>query len=378
MKSEIRAKKLLAINFGGLGDEVLFLPTLKSIRVAHPSWHITLLTEPRARSIADVTDVIDANIVFDIKKKPLMPADYWQLVALLRSGHYDVVLSSGSSPPVSMLLFLSGIPERVGFGSNAIAKLLLTNPVPLNKSQHAVRMYHDLVQGLGLPATCDPPVINVDRHSITKMTDLLATKNGARTILIHPGTSRLAVEKGIIKNWDPKNWAELIRLFLTANDFKVVLAGGPDDQDSIEQIVADLQNGTPSVDTSHERFLLAHGKTASLKDLVALIHLSDLIVCVDSAPMHLAVGLRKPTVAMFGPTDPAKLLWPDPLYVALRDPEAAARIGSADPFSQKRPPAEPSPLQPLEPPYVQIPLDTVYQTAMDQLSRVATQGSSPE
>jgi lipopolysaccharide heptosyltransferase II len=381
LKSEIRSKRLLAINFGGLGDEVLFLPTLRTIRTAHPSWHITLLTEPRAKSISDVTNVIDANIVFDIKKKPLVPADYWELVRLLRSGHYDVVLSSGSSPPVSMLLFLSGIPERVGFGSNAVAKLLLTNPVPLNRSQHAVRMYHDLVKGLGLPAECGAPEVHVEQTNVEKMSALLGTKSGAKTILLHPGTSRLAIEKGIIKNWDPQNWAELIRKFLGDGNFKVVLAGGPDDQDSIEQITTLLKSGSPSVDLSHPQFLLAYGKTTSLKDLVALIQLSDVIVCVDSAPMHLAVGLNKPTVAMFGPTDPAKLLWPDPRFTALRDPEAAARIGSADPFSQPLPPkplTEPSPLQPLGQPYVQIPLDTVYQTAMDQLNRAANQGSSRE
>ncbi len=371
MESAADKKRLLAINFGGLGDEVLFLPTLKSIKLEHPSWHITLLTEPRARSIADVTDVIDGNITFDIKKKPLKPADYAHLLGLLRSGNFDLVVSSGSSPLVAMLLFLSGIKQRIGYATSAVAKLLLTNPVTLTRNQHAVFMYHDLVKGLDIGSTAQCPEVTVNQENVQRMRRLLPKDGGVsagRRILLHPGTSKLALEKGIIKTWDPQNFAHLI-VRLLQSGAEVVLAGGPED----EQTVLDIQSKLP--DAKHPNLLLAYGKTASLRDLVALIELCDLMICVDSAPMHLGVGRNKPMVALFGPTDPAKLLWPAKHFVSLRDQQAAAAAGD-DPFknaAKKR-----SESSPPRPPFVQIPLDTVFQTAMDLLKSIEAPENSQE
>lgn len=389
MNKKKGSTRLLAINFGGLGDEVLFLPTLHSIKLQHPDWQITLLTEPRSASIKQVTNLIDEGITFDIKKRPLKPKDLLKLISLLRAGRYDVVLSSGSSPQVSMLLFLSGIPERIGYGSNVLARILLTAPVPLKKDQHAVLMYHDLAKGLGIEAEARRPEVIVKDASLTKMAKLLAdsgfipsdsTTYGATTnpiVIIHPGTSQLALEKGIIKVWAPEQWAQLIPMLIKQKHVRVILAGGPDDAEAIQQIQTHLQLDQ-QIESS---FLNAFGKTASLADLVALIELSDLLICVDSAPMHLAVGRNKPLVALFGPTDPAKLLWPDKArFKALRDQQAAALWANKDPFAQpanrrQTQIAEGVQLQRL---CVQIPLDTVFQTASDLLNSDVCQGSSRE
>ena len=90
-------QKVLTINFGGIGDEVLFLPALSTLKTLLPEAEITLLVEPRSRSVAEVTNLIDKVITFDIKKKPLTPLDLLNLTMLLRQGRYDMVVSSGSS-----------------------------------------------------------------------------------------------------------------------------------------------------------------------------------------------------------------------------------------------------------------------------------------
>lgn len=377
------AKKLLAINFGGLGDEVLFLPTLQSIKLQHPAWHITILTEPRGASIAHVTDLIDANITFDIKKRPLLPADYLQLVSLLREGRYDVVLSSGSSPQVSMLLFLSGIKQRVGFDSGALSKLLLTNPVPLNRNQHAVYMYHDLVKGLNIASTAKPPSLTTCPENVESMQALLRTAAQSGTesggsefaavrtpkVFIHPGTSKLAISKGLIKTWAPENWAWLIAQLLQ-KDLAVVLAGGPDDDEVIAQITEALNKDYGGLLLQKSPlFINAFGKTKSVKDLLALIELCDIIVCVDSAPMHLAVGLNKRIVALFGPTDPDRLLIKNPRFIAIRDENASNTVAFG--ASQLKQPQS-SPFHSAD---VQIPRDIVFRTAMDQLVSSSAPGN---
>jgi len=316
--TQATAQNILTINFGGIGDEILFLPALKQIRQALPEAKITLLVEPRSRSVEEVTDLIDAVITFDIKKRPLLPTDLWQLLSLIRAGSYDLVLSSGSSPQVAALLFLSGIQTRIGYGSNALATMLLTHPVPLKRDQYAGNMYHDLVVGLYkyLDRTMASrgqvlvPEVTVKKESRAAMAALLkneSTNSGGvkeKLVLLHPGTSTMAVQKGIIKTWPSEHWLNLIER-LSAENIRVILAGGPDDKEVIAALEARLDASPGGRPTNLQSFA---GKTRSLADLAALIDLCDVMVCVDSAPMHLAVGLNKKIVALFGPTEPEKLI----------------------------------------------------------------------
>ena len=349
-------QKVLTINFGGIGDEILFIPALEKIRALLPEAQITLLLEPRSKSVDQVTNLIDQTITFDIKKKPLTPGDLLTLLKLLRAGSYDVVISSGASPQVAALLFLSGIPVRVGYGqgANAIARMLLTHPVDLLREQYAADMYDDLVFGLSnylqnkkeqptLPKSQSRiPRIILKEDSVKRMADELAanTKYGAtsggpleeglnrptKIVLLHPGASAMAVAKGIIKHWPSQNWLALIERLAQINqsqskdklpfDLRIILAGGPDDKDVIAALEAELDKAPGGRPANFESFA---GKTKGLSDLAALMQASELIVCVDSAPMHLAVGLDKKTVALFGPTDPAKLIPDSPRFAVLAD-----------------------------------------------------------
>lgn len=354
-----QATRCLAINFGGIGDEILFLPTLASIRKAHPDWHITLLLEPRSQSVGQVTELADSYLTFDIKKQGLSSADLLELLGKLRNGGFDVVVSSGSSAAVAILLFLSGIKQRIGYSSGGAASRLLTNPVQLNRKQYAAFMYHDLVAGLGIDLPPQLPTISLPAANVNNMKSLLeeasSTSRGGRQriVLMHPGTSRLAVEKGIIKTWEACRWAELVELLCRDGTIVPVLAGGPDDNQTVAEILR-LTAGMPLLCTA--------GNTRSLADLAALIYLADLLVCVDSAPMHLGVALNKPLVALFGPTDESLLLPQSAHFVPLRGAPLSSNP-QRDLFAGTG---------------VQIPVDTVYRAVMDQLSANASRESFPE
>ena len=310
--------RILAINFGGIGDEILFLPVLASIKEKQPNTHITLLVEPRSKTIKDISNLIDEIKLFDIKKRPLLPNDYWQLLQLLREDNFQTIISSGSSPLVACMLFTSGIPERIGYDSGFLSRYLLTYPVKLNRHQYAGTMYHDLVQGVGLKHKQVIPAIQLPASNLNNMRHWLEMHKSEhrKRILIHPGTSKLAIKKGIIKTWAAANWASLISQ-LIKNDAQVILAGGPDDEDTIKHIREELDKNQRFQQYSHS-FVSAYGETKNLADLGALILMSDLLICVDSAPMHMAVALKKQILALFGPTNPSHLLPVSPLCRYLR------------------------------------------------------------
>ena len=66
-----KINKILVINFGGIGDEILFLPTLISLKKEYPNSRITLALEPRSKGIKDLTNIIDDVFLIDILKELL-------------------------------------------------------------------------------------------------------------------------------------------------------------------------------------------------------------------------------------------------------------------------------------------------------------------
>ena len=395
--------KILTINFGGIGDEVLFLPTLEGIRATYPDAKITLLVEPRSAGIGVITDLVDEVVTFDIKKRPLVASDLIQLITMLRAGDYDMVVSSGSSPMVSGLLFLSGIPRRIGYNSNRLAPYLLTDPMPLNRSQYAGKMYHDLILKMSGASAALPavPRIKAGAAEKTSMESLLqklwnekrgkekssneksdneknspektGNSDNRKRVLFHPGTSRLAILKGLNKTWPAENWCKLAELLEKEPDVDVILAGGPDDKEAIEQINAQLKPGSRAIST--------YGQTRSLKDLVGLIDICDLTVCVDSAPMHLAIALDKPTVALFGPTNEAVLVPPGvEHFVVLRKEKLSANgenaIGSSETASGAETTMKQASFLYPGAPAVQLPAEIVARSVLDLLKRVEHPGGS--
>ena len=278
-------KKILAINFGGIGDEIFFLPTLISLKKEFPNSHITLALEPRSKGIKDLTDVIDDLILVNVKGEN----KYKEMLKLLfeaRNGHFDMVVSSGGNKLISILLFLMGIKERYGYYTGKLSKLLLTHAAQLNKKQYACSMYHDLIRTVTSHNT-ELPQIKVEKREVI-----------SNSVLIHPGVSKMSVMKNCIKTVPPKIWAKVIDL-LVAQGKKVMLTGGPDDEDCIKEILENVRT---------QNFENLYGTTKNLNELAQLISSAEKFLCSDSAPLHIAVALGTKTYVIFGPTDDKALV----------------------------------------------------------------------
>ena len=138
-------KNILFINFGGIGDEVLFLPTVRSVKKKFPNAKITLCLEPRSKGIKDLCQDIDEVFCLDVKAGNKYKK-FLELLKYIRSQNFDTIISSGSNKFIPILLFLSGAKTRIGYKTNALSNILLTEAVKLDKNQYAAFMYHNLVE----------------------------------------------------------------------------------------------------------------------------------------------------------------------------------------------------------------------------------------
>ena len=305
-------QRILLINFGGIGDEILFFPVIETLRYAYPHAYLSILVEPRCHNLMDHHYFIDEVLTFDIKHRK-SPGDLLDLLTLIRGNEADMVISSGGSSLVAPLLFLSGASYRVGYDAGRFPGLL-THRAPLNKAQYAANMYHDLLNPLGLaranvvPQTSLPTIVKHWSHQWLSTQDLTTGDHVKDYVLIHPGVSLMSKEKQLIKSWERNRWCQLIQRLLKEGT-PVVLAGGPDDAEEVNYITARIQ---------HPLFKVAYGHTRDLYQLGGLIEAAGVTVCVDSAPMHLAIALQSPLVAIFGPTDENKLVPKDARYQVVK------------------------------------------------------------
>lgn len=280
-----KKKKILFINFGGLGDEILFLPTIQSVKKEFPNSEITLALEERSKGITSLTDSIDSVLFANIKGKN----KYQELAKLLFkiwTKKFDIVISSGSNKFISIFLFLTFIKQKYGYNTGKLSKILLTTAIDLNKKQYAVRMYHDLAKSITDKET-ELPILSIQKKPQIP-----------NSVLIHPGVSKISVQKGMIKTITAEEWANVVEELINRGK-RVFLIGGPDDKDCIEKI-------TQLVPA--EKYENLYGTTKNLKELAELISSTEKFVCSDSAPLHIAVALGVKTYAIFGSTDDKKLI----------------------------------------------------------------------
>jgi ADP-heptose:LPS heptosyltransferase len=299
--------RVLALIPGGIGDQLLMFPTLDSIKQIYPQGTIDVVVEPRSQGAYKISQSVHRVWNFDFKGTNSL-ADWGNLIGIIRDQEYDAVISLGQRWSVGFLLWLTGIPNRISYSGKG--DMFLTKPVPLNQDQYAAKMYHDLLKGLDINLECPSIKVSIPKKDLdwaeTEQIRLHIKDSGY--ILIHGGSSTLAKVKGIDKIYPVSSWAKIIAALQTKlPNLPVVLIQGPDDGEFIQE----LQSQAQSVLVTDP---------ADIGKLAAMIGAANLLLCTDSAPMHIGVGVGTNLVALFGPTDPEKLLPKEKRIIALKSP----------------------------------------------------------
>ncbi len=288
--------RILALVPGGIGDQILFFPTLDNLSGHYPEAEIDVVVEPRSTAAYRVSKSVNKVIPFDFKDTN-GPADWGNLLGIIRDKEYDVAMSLGRRFGVGFLLWLTGIPTRIGYAAGA-GRFFLSNPVELNQNQYAAAMFHDLVTGLNITDACPDLVINVPKADIdwaeTEQERLGIKDSGY--VLIHGGASQLDRTTEIDRIYPVKQWQQIVKDLQTRKpELPVVLIEGSE----ADAFISSIQAISPDVKVINP---------TDIGKLAATIAGANLFLCTNSAPMQLAVAVGTYTIALFGPSDPQKLL----------------------------------------------------------------------
>ncbi len=284
------AEKVLVFQTAFIGDVILTTPLIQALRRAKNNAVVDVVAVPATASILANHPDIHGTIIYDKKGKDRGLLAALRLIRSLRRFRYDVAVIPHRSLRSGVICFLAGIPRRIGFSTSA-ARLLMTDVVEYRLDHHEVERNLSLLQPLGISFSQKELPRLFPAADECKMVDALLRNHPHLT-----SSHMIALASGsewVTKRWLAEGYIDLAKKLLD-EQFAVVLIGGKSDIILCREIESAVGN---------PKLLNAAGELSLLQS-AELIRRCKVIVSNDSAPMHIAVAMGTPVVAIFGATVP--------------------------------------------------------------------------
>lgn len=294
------ARRFLCLQMNAIGDAVMAQPAWSAIGKAFPGATIDLACSPHIAPLFENDPAL--HRIHRLRKsryRPWLFEDGSSVRETLRGARYDVIVDFSALPLTANLCAQEEMPFSVGFqrrmegwrGGLDLGRAY-DGTTPYSEEVHCrALMLHlaNVICNLDDPEPA--PKIYTDDASLRKASAVLESL-GLREgsfITIHPGA------KWSPKIWPAGHWQTLIRKLRDDMDASLFLLGGIQDRKIMDEILHEGSMAGVPRHVSDDIMLSA-----------ALIRLSALCLCHDSAPMHMAAALGVKSVALFGPVLPSR------------------------------------------------------------------------
>lgn len=300
-------ERILIIKFWGIGNIVRTSPVLKAARIRFPKAHITFLTLSQNKGVYEDSGLFDETIYLNLQS---VWAFLWDILVKffqLKRRHFDLVLNLEPwANFAEIVAFYVGTRMRVGFTAPT-RRSLFNVKVPFVEHEHITRSFFRILQpfGLKMPDDLRPLPIPLEEKDV-KYVEVLLSAGGISSHDFIVAVNVNASDVADARRWMPQNFAQLADRLTSELQAKIVFVGAPSEKERVEEVIA----------MTKYKGICAAGKT-NLKQAIALFARADVFVTNDSGPMHLAMAMRTPTVAMFGPETPARYGPQSDLHIAI-------------------------------------------------------------
>ena len=309
-------KRVVVRGTNWVGDSLMTVPALRALRRVLPDAKITLATRPGTKGIFAEADFIDDVLLYDRKGA----LSVFPQIREWKRRQFDLALLFQNAFEAALIPFLAGVPLRLGYATES-RQALLSHPLSLpewRSSRHEVFYYLYLVTALeqllfGTSSICEAPPDGSIEISESRKVEArhLLSEHGVReedsVVAICPGSINSRA-----KRWPAEAYAALADRLIELRR-QVLLIGSKDEADVSYEVENRMQH----------RPIVLTGKT-SLDQITAVLAIVDLIVTNDTGPAHIGAALGRPTIVIFGPTNPLTTRPFAPEAVVLRHPPECA------------------------------------------------------
>ncbi|MFP3902926.1 MAG: glycosyltransferase family 9 protein [Armatimonadota bacterium] len=289
--AEREAPRIVIIKRSSLGDIIHAMPVACALRETYPDAYIAWVVETRFEQVLDGHSALDEIIaVRHPLENPLkVISDLRTIYRELHSRHFDWAIDLQGLLKSAVVLMLSGASRKIGIEGHQreLSNLIVNEQVSPHGQIHAVEYYLAVARHLGAAPEKITFGLAVDPEAAQWTNTFLADhgmRDGRPLVGINPTTARAD------KEWEPARFVQAANSIQGVN---WIITGAPSDRELAEAIAGGI-DGPAAVTAGH----------TDIARLVALINRLDLLVSCDSGPLHIAVALDIPTIALFGPTNP--------------------------------------------------------------------------
>lgn len=308
-------RRIAVIKLAEQGATVLAYSALSRARAMVGADNVFFVVFSENRFILDLLDVVPQQNVIVIRTDgPLrLVGDTLKAIARLHREGVDATVDFEFFARSSAVLsYLSGARTRAGyhayFGEASYRGDLMTHRHLLNPFLHASEMFQSLVESLRHPPDDLPaselgplddevlPRLEPARSEVAELEAMLRTELAQDTvpplILLNANCGDLLP----LRRWPTERYVELARrLIERLPEARIVLTGAPNEAQQAEALLA-------QIGSSH--CISMAGKT-SLRQLLVLYGLAEIMVTNDSGPAHYATLTAMDVITLFGPETPA-------------------------------------------------------------------------
>ena len=286
--------KILIVKIAAIGDVVMALPLLTSIRSHHPHAHVTWICGKQVESLLIATGQVDRLI--SVGETSLYKGSIfrrlWTMLGiwLQIAGHsYDLCLTCHPDPRYQWISFPIFCKTRRS--CNRLEGRI--NPVP---GRYHTDEYLRLLNESDTPMMSPPRFPKLHLPQNPSLEKLMATLGDRPIVAIAPGGAKNILADDGLRRWPPASYASLAKK-LAGLPIHLAITGGESDG-WIKKYFREI----PYVDLIGKFELL---------DFIAFLKYCSLFITHDSGPLHLAKLAECPTIALFGPTMPAEKTGPN-------------------------------------------------------------------
>ena len=309
-------KRVVVRGTNWVGDSVMTVPALRALRRVLPDANITLAIRPGAKGIFSEADFIDDVLVYNRKNAfSVIPQ-----VREWRRRQFDLAVLFQNAFEAALIPFLAGVPVRLGYTTES-RQALLTHPLAVpdwRSARHEVFYYLYLVTALEQMLFGSSSICEAEPDASIQISD--ERKVEARDLLrahgVREENSVVAICPGSInsraKRWPAEAYAALADRLIESQR-QVLLIGSQEEVEVSRDVMSRMRH----------RPVVLTGKT-SLDEITAVLAFVDLIVTNDTGPAHIGAALSRPTIVIFGPTNPLTTRPFSPEAEILRHPPECA------------------------------------------------------
>jgi heptosyltransferase I len=289
---------LCLLRLSAIGDVTHILPIVRTLQHYWPETKITWIVGRLEHQLVEDIEGIEF-IVFD---KTLGLKAYKTLWSKLRSRKFDVFLHMQVSLRSNIASLCVRAPIKLGFDKPRAKDFqwLFSNArIKAIDCQHVLDGFFEFLKALGLSErklVWDIPVPLKDQRWAANLI------NDQRVLIINPSSSQ---RLNNWRNWGADNYAALIDYAIEKYDLRVMLTGGPADNEIA--LAQDILSSSVIINNRDSLNKIDNlvGKT-SLKQLAALMQTSVGVIAPDTGPAHIANALGKPVIGLYVTSNPKR------------------------------------------------------------------------